>query len=174
MKRLLSIFLVLLLIGSASALPRTGGAQGIRVANLYVDGNVITSGTMTVGGVIVPQYWDFNVPISASSVDCNIFVPTSSWKVIAVSEVHTVGGSDSGAVTMQIMKCTGTQAPSAGSAVLNSTINLKGTANTIASGAVVVGSGLMKINATERLAIDFTGTMTALAGGVVTVRMQRI
>lgn len=137
---------------------------------------VTTADKLTVGGVIVPQYWDFNVPISATTVDSNIFIPTSNWQVIAVSEVHAVAGDNGSPVTAVIRKTNSTGAPSAGLVVTAGSFDLKGTANTIQNGVMRGGSDawVTKVNSTERLTLDVTGTLTTLAGGVVTVRLKRI
>jgi hypothetical protein len=166
------------ILGAGLTTTTTGGGAVTLKGNttVYTDKSlaVTTIDKLTVGGVIVPQYWDFNVPISASSVDTNVFVPTSSWQVVAVSEVHNVAGNDAAAVNVTLTKCTGTQTPTQGTPLLQAVINLKGTANTIISSTPVTGSGLCKVNSTERLALDFTGTLTTLAGGVVTVRLKRV
>jgi len=156
-----------LIVNSTSAL---NGATTVASSTALT---VTTADMLTEGGVIIPQYWDFNVPISATSVDSNVFVPTSNWQVVAVSEVHAVAGNDGSAVTVSLTKCTGTQTPTQG-AVIVATMDLKATANTITTGSVAAGSGIAKVNATERLALDFAGTPTTLAGGVVTVRLKRI
>jgi hypothetical protein len=137
---------------------------------------VVDADKLTVGGVIVPQYWDFNVPIAAATVDTNIFIPTSNWQVVAVSEVHSVAGNDAGAVSAIVRKTNSTGAPSAGVAVTAGTFDLKGTANTIQSGVVRSGADawVAKVNSTERLTLDVTGTLSTLAGGVVTVRLKRV
>jgi hypothetical protein len=166
------------ILGAGLTTTTTGGGAVVLKGNttVYTDKSlaVTTVDKLTVGGVIVPQYWDFNVPISAASVDTNVFVPTSSWQVVAVSEVHTVAGNDASPVNLTLTKCTGTQTPAQGSAVIQAVVNLKGTANTIISSTPATGSGLCKVNSTERLALDFSGTLTTLAGGVMTVRMKRI
>jgi hypothetical protein len=177
------------LAGTGKFTTGTGVTKVLGVESVYGDthlnGTDIASGAtlavtsadkLTVGGVIVPQYWDFNVPITATTVDANIFIPTSNWQVIAVSEVHSVAGNDAGAVNAIVRKTNSTGAPSAGVAVTAGSFDLKGTANTIQSGTVRSGADLWtaKVNSTERLTLDVTGTLATLAGGVVTVRLKRI
>jgi hypothetical protein len=155
------------------------GAIGISGTSTVATGKsviVTDADKLTVGGVIVPQYWDFNVPIAAATVDTNIFIPTSNWQVVAVSEVHSVAGNDGSPVTAVVRKTNSTGAPSAGVVVTEGTFDLKGTANTIQTGVVRSGTyaWTTKVNATERLTLDVTGTLTTLAGGVITVRLKRI
>lgn len=95
------------------------------------------------------------------------------YEVSEVIETHTVLGTDGGDVTVDVKKCTGTQAPSAGTSVLSSTFNLKSTINTPVS--KVRGQGLATslvtrtVKAGERLCLDFTGTQTAVEGVAVQI-----
>jgi len=108
--------------------------------------------------------------------DAFIYTATRAVKVMGVSQVHMVAGSDGGAVTLQLKKCTGTQAPSAGTALLTNNTNagfdLKATANTVQNGTLVASSASLTLAAGDRLALDLTGTPTAVAGVQVEVDLQ--
>ena len=102
---------------------------------------------------------------------------TKALKVVAISEVHRVAGSDAGAVTLQIERLQGTEALDAGDPLLVAGFNLKGTANT------VVRKGLADLTATktllilsqgDRLALDDAGTLADVAGLTVTVLVEEI
>lgn len=172
--------------GGSGIFKTSGGAVTIGPGSVAFSGSptvatgktlaVVDADKLIVGEVIVPQYWDFNVPVSATSTDTNIFIATNNWQVVAVSEVHAVAGDNGGAVTAVIRKTNSTGAPSAGVVVTAGTFDLKGTANTIQSGVVRSGADawVTKVNSTERLTLDVTGTLTTLAGGVVTVRLKRV
>jgi hypothetical protein len=122
----------------------------------------------------IPEDMLVNVPIAATTVDSNVFIATGPCEVVGVSEVHTVAGSDGGAVTLDVTKCDGTEAPASGVTVLSSTIDLKGTANTVVNRTLTATRADRKLIAGERLGINVTGTLTALAGGVVTIRIKRL
>jgi hypothetical protein len=122
----------------------------------------------------IPEDMLVNVPIAAATVDSNVFIATGPCEVVGVSEVHTVAGSDGGAVTLDVTKCDGTEAPASGVTVLSSTIDLKGTANTVVNRTLTATTADRKLIAGERLGINVTGTLTALAGGVVTIRIKRL
>lgn len=126
----------------------------------------------TVGSI--PEDMLVSVPLAAASVDSNVFIATGPCEVVGVSEVHAVAGSDVGAVTLDVVKCDGTEAPSAGVTVLSSTIDLKGTADTVVNRTLTATVANRKLVAGERLAINVTGTLTALAGGVVTIRLKKL
>ena len=109
-------------------------------------------------------------PINAASVDENIFTASDAWVVTHIEEVHAVAGNDASAVTVFLMVCDGTEAPSAGVAAQSAAFDLKGTANTVQAGSL---SGTPTLADGDRLALDYTGTLTTLAGGSVTVHLAR-
>lgn len=92
--------------------------------------------------------------------------------VTRIQEVHETAGNDAGAVTINVEKLTGTQAPGAGSGILSSTINLKGTANTVVTGTLTTTSSIRSLAAGDRLALLKTGTLTLVAGVTVLVELQ--
>jgi hypothetical protein len=100
------------------------------------------------------------------------FTATRSCRPVNVSAVHEVAGNDAGAVTLQVKKHTGTQAPGTGTDLLQATVNLKGTANTVQSPAVIATAASKLLAVGDRLGIALTGTPTSLAGLVVTVELE--
>lgn len=126
----------------------------------------------TVGSI--PEDIIVTVPVNANTVDANVFIATGPCEVVAVSEAHTVAGSDVGAVTLDVTKCDGTEAPSAGVTVLASTFDLKGAADTVVDKALTATKANRKLVDGERLGVNVTGTLTALAGGVVTIRIKQL
>lgn len=108
--------------------------------------------------------------------DAFIFVATHPCKLVGIRAVHIVAGNDAGAVTLQVRKCTGTQAPAAGTALLTNNTNagfdLKAAANTVQTGALVGTAASLVMAVGDRLALDLTGTPTALAGLTVTGEME--
>jgi len=113
-----------------------------------------------------------------TSPNTTIFIADADYEVESVSEVHETLGTDGGAVTLDCVKCTGTQAASAGATVLSSTFNLKATINTVVrkdvSSGTLVGLGSRMLAKGDRLALLFTGTLTALTGVCVEVILKPI
>lgn len=110
--------------------------------------------------------------LSAASVDRYLFTADRAYHVETLSEVHVVAGTDTGAVTLTVTKCTGTQAPSAGAIVTATAFNLKSTAATVVN---KTGAGTAAtLAAGDRLGFDFTGVLTGLAGGVVTIALKPV
>ena len=56
----------------------------------------------------------------------------------------------------------------------NAGFNLKGTANTVQAGALTTTAAALKLAPGDRLSADFAGTLTAVAGVVVTVELRPI
>lgn len=105
-----------------------------------------------------------------------IFVATRPCSVVGISEVHTVAGSDAGAVTVLVERLTGTTAPGSGTSLMTSTFNLKGTANTTQYAGIRGGTSLISktgLNIGDRLALKVSGTLTALKGVCVTVELTQ-
>ena len=121
-----------------------------------------------------------NVPLvlNSAAVDQTAFIADRAYVVERVEEVHATAGSDAGAVTLDVKKCTGTTAPASGTTVLGSTFNLKSTANTVVtksrSNEGVVSTPVATLAAGDRLSIDITGTTTAYAGGLVTIVLSPV
>lgn len=104
-----------------------------------------------------------------------LFVADAPYILEQVSEIHETLGTDGSAVTLDIVKCTGTQAASAGTSVLSSTFNLKATINTVvrktqASGLVTTSSKAgLRLAAGDRFCAKFGGVFTSLTGVCVTL-----
>ncbi len=126
-----------------------------------------------ISGFATPEReFSLTVPLAAATVDGNVFVATRRCKVVAIAEAHAAAGTDAGAVTLAVKKCTGTQAPSAGTAVHTGSANLKGTADTVQNLGITDAAATLAPG--NRLAIDATGVLTALAGGILTIRLRYV
>lgn len=104
----------------------------------------------------------------------HFFTAINPCEVLVVSEVHTVAGSDGGAVTLDIEKCTGTTAIGSGTSILASTFNLKSTAYTPVRKSGTGLSSARQLEAGDRLAWKTSGTLTALQGVQVTLYIKHL
>ena len=93
-------------------------------------------------------------------------------EVIQAYEVHRVLGTDAGAVTLDIEKLTSGQALDAGVSVLSGTFNLKSTVNTPVRVKATATDVNRVLNPGDRLALKDAGTLTAVAGVLVTVLLK--
>lgn len=128
-------------------------------------GTVITTEPTGAGAVVRVGS---TMQANAQAVDHHFFIADRAYSLVAVREIHSTAGTDAGAVTLDVKKCTGTQAPSAGTTVLTATFNLKGTADTVNAGTIVATT----LAVGDRLAVDITGTTTSVAGVNVSVVLQ--
>jgi hypothetical protein len=162
----------------------TATAANLRLApgdRLSVD----FAGTLTaLAGVVVvvtfvPYYTTvevtFNLNANSALADQCFFYAGRPYNIIAISEVHSTAGTDGGAVNLQVTLDRETDAPGAGSDLIslnaNAGFNLKGTANTVQVGTFI-SNGLNYMLAGDRLSVDFAGTLTSVAGVVVTVTLE--
>jgi len=117
--------------------------------------------------------FQFNASVNVGNVkDGFLFIPTEgSWRVHSAKYMPMVAGTDGGAVTLDLKVTTGVQAPSAGTTQLDATINLKSTAYTEQSADLIASPTTISLG--MALAVDFTGTMTAVEG-TLTVCLVRL
>lgn len=133
-----------------------------------------TADKLTVASVIVPQHIEvtYHQNVNANLVDTSFFVANRAYTITAVRVNHGVAGSDAGAVTLDVKKATGTQAPSAGTTVLSATHNLKAVANTVVNLGLSATAANLDLAAGDRLAIDYTGVLTGVDNVAVTVQLK--
>lgn len=105
----------------------------------------------------------------AGSVDTHCFIADRAYKVASVKHIVSVGASGA---TLDVKKCTGTQAPAAGTTTLNATLDLNATANTTTTAVLSATPANLLLAAGDRLALDFSGTLTGLVGAV-TIYLRR-
>lgn len=137
-----------------------------------IDGDLINQITTRVNnGPTVVVYAPSGTP---SATDVAFFVATRAYRVIAISEVHSVAAG--GASVIQVTKDTGTTAPGAGTDLLtNNTgggFDLNATANTVQVGALATLNATITLAAGDRLSVDYAQTIQSTAGIVITVALQ--
>lgn len=111
---------------------------------------------------------------TSAATDTNygtFFIVPSSCYVNAVYEVHGTAGSDGGAVTLTVEKLTGTQAKGSGTSVLNTTVNLKATKDTVQIPQISTNKNAVNLATGDRLSLLTTGTLTAVAQVCVIVEI---
>jgi hypothetical protein len=141
---------------------------------------VTTADKLTVAGVIVSPTKSISVqcPANADCVDKAFFIADRAYQVTAIGEVHSAAGTNGSAVNLQVTKDVTTDAPGAGTDLLTNNTNagfdLKGTANTVQAGTLTATTASLQLAAGDRLSLDFAGTLTTLAGVLVTVTLKPI
>ncbi len=98
-------------------------------------------------------------------------IPVKS-ELVKVYEVH---GTASGATcTLSIERLQGTETSTQGDGVVNATIDLNGTANTVQEGTIVKTSNIHIFEAGDRVGTDVTGTVGSLATMVVCLQFRPV
>ena len=161
--------------GSGTGEIKTGtGAIALNGSTTVATGKTLAvtdADKLTVGGKIVPQYLILNVPINADSVDQWVFVADAAYELDTVELSYTVA-STSG--TFDLKKSTTVQAPASGDTMLTGTVDLSQIANTVYAGTKHGTESNRRLADGNKLSVCFAGTMTGLAGGVVTIRLFRV
>lgn len=120
-----------------------------------------------VTGTRIAQYYrPANGDIATYTMDLNI-IPGSVIRAVAMR--WSAAGTNGSAVTADITKDTSTTAPGAGTSILLAAQSVKGTANVSVYPTLAASSATLTMASGDRLALVMTGTLTALAGLVVTV-----
>lgn len=127
-------------------------------------------------GQFSPRRIDVNFGLNAAIGD--VAIPLDDYyEIVEVREVHTVLGTDGGAVTLTIEKLTGTGAFPGTNCFQALSFNLKAAINTVQTLKVSVLTAVSAAQRAaqlfspgDRLGFNFNGVLTALAGvGVVAV-----
>jgi hypothetical protein len=126
-----------------------------------------------------PEPTMLSCAFGVGAVDNWLFVADRAYQVASIKEVHAVAGTDSGAVTLGVRKITDASAPGAvaGATVkelVTADFNLKSTANTTVNGALSATVADLQLAAGDKLGLNFTGILTALAGATLTVELRAI
>lgn len=153
--------------------PTSAPSGAAQKGDVYVDTNGVPqwhNGTNFVagGGNVV-----LSIPIDASgsAFDKNVFIADRAYQLVSVEEVH---GTASTSGTLDIEKCTGTTAPGSGTSMCTGTLSLSGTANTTVAGTLSSTAADTKLADGDRIAFDFSGTLTNIVGCVVTIVLRPI
>lgn len=108
---------------------------------------------------------------TAGNYGAFFIIPFTACYLSDFKEAHQTAGSDASAVTLDLEKLTGTQAPDGGVSMLASTLSLKATANSVQT--ATLSSTLTNRNLVlgDRLCLKDSGTLTAVANVNVLVEL---
>lgn len=148
--------------------PTTGGTDVLGVG-------VDTGGSLTWGGgAAVQPLWQsavYTFSANAGIADQPFFIANQPYVVKKIVQIHATAGTVAGC-TCVVKKVPSATTVANGTALQSSTFALDGTANTLQTATLATNSGTLTLAAGDRLAVDFTGTLTTLAGVCITVFMQ--
>lgn len=113
-------------------------------------------------------------PATAANFGVVFYIAPRAQQLVSFRERHSTAGNDAGAVTGMLKKVPSGTAAGSGTDMLASGINLKGTADTNASGTVHTTIANIQLAAGDGLAFVLTGTPTALADLGCTAELKDI
>lgn len=120
----------------------------------------------------------FNLQANGDLSDQAFFLALQPCIVSAAYACVSTKGTNGSDVNVQITKDTSTNAPGAGTDILtnntNAGFNLKNTINTIETGTLTATAATLRLAPGDRLAVDFAGILTAVAGLVIVVVLEPI
>jgi hypothetical protein len=116
----------------------------------------------------------YNLAANGDLVDQHFFVANRDYRVMAIRQVHSTLGTNGSAVTLDVKKSTSTQAAASGTTMLSATFDMKASINTVRLGTLTSTEADLRLAPGDRISIDYTGTLTALAGVVVVVTLQAV
>lgn len=115
---------------------------------------------------LVGERFSVEAQLDAADADTHIWVcPVGrTARVLAINEVHSVVGG--GSAACQPRRAQGTEAPASGDLLTTATIDLTATANTVITPTLTATDANRVLAAGDRLALDFSGTLTGLEGAI--------
>lgn len=111
------------------------------------------------------------VVLGALSVSSTLFVADAAYQILSV---RSAWGVASASGTLDVEKLTGTTVPGSGTSILTGTINIAGTANTVASGALTATAADLLLAAGDRLSYKLGGVLTNLVGCSLSIVLKRL
>lgn len=150
-------------VGALAAASISVNTDGLRVGSRIVEAE---------------QQNTISIPLNSGCVDQNVFIAPRALQITRIDYSHAVAGNDAGSVNLQVAKQTGTQAIGSGTNLLtnntNAGFNCKAAANTVQNGTLTGTTASLQLAAGDRLALDFSGVVTTLAGVTLTFRYRPI
>lgn len=144
----------------------------VRAVNVDSDNKTYVAEALTTGE---RKTVTFTMDTAAGVATQAFFIADRAYRLVGISEVHRVAGSDAAAVTGSVEKTTGTIVPGSGTTMMSGTFNFKGTANTVQNATLsTTNTGdsdnpdlLLAVG--DRLSVVVTGVTTALRGVQITI-----
>lgn len=124
----------------------------------------------------IPEDVVITVPLLAASVDNDVWVSNGNYMVVGFKEAHDVVGGASAAVRPRKITDTSRSGAVASGTVKELTtanIDLTASINTVRTPTLVSTRADLKFKSGDRLALDFSGTLTGLVG-YLTIYLKRL
>jgi hypothetical protein len=161
-------------VRKAATLPKTStNVPTIAASSIRYSGDELQVATPTqwvpLGRVVLTAA----LPVSADGVDQYLFLADRAYQIVSVQEIHTTAGGSGAQVAVNKLTANAV-APSAGTNMLTAVVDLTTTVNTVQAGTLSATTANTKLAAGDRIALDFSGTITPLAGGILQIILKSI
>lgn len=114
-----------------------------------------------------PKQTVVTLEILEASVDNHFFVAREICRVKAITLIPRVAGTGAGTTVLTVTRCQGTEAPNGGDNLLQSTLNLEGSVDTVQNGTLTGTDADLILAVGDRLAVDYTKTaMTSVVANL--------
>lgn len=161
--------------GQAGELWLVRDRQGIKIAEIDSLGvfKIAAEDNFEIGGAPVGNRVIVTHQLLAASVDQDMWVADRAYLVTSIRESHAVIGGSSAAVAPRKITDTSVPGATASATVLEllatPAIGLETTKDTSVAPALVAASASLTFAAGDRLALNFSGTLTGLVGSITVV-----
>ena len=149
------------------------GSGSVNLIGVDGNNNVVMPNTPVIGGQFLNppmlKTVTYNECLNASIGTTPFFIADQAYTVTGINYVNKTAGTGTGTVT--VTHDTGTQAPGGGTSLLASAIAVTAVANTVTPGTLTTTTSALTLAKGDRLSVLFAGTLTTLAGVVVTVTL---
>jgi hypothetical protein len=160
----------------------TTGTGAVKHGGTLTGDAIVSNGTITSSGNILPTEIVITVPITkaeivAGEINKTVFTANESWKITLIEERHTAAEATATTATIGVMKCTTTQAPSAGVLTTAAVMDLKSTALTTVTPALSSTASDYTLADGNSLAIWYKNTGAAIGefrSGCITLHLKRV
>lgn len=109
---------------------------------------------------------------AALEVDSWVFLSDRNYVIVGVKEVHTVANGATLTADLKVTRSGTAQAPTSGTSILASTLNLNSTDNTIVTGTLSTTSSNLYLNSGDLLGVVLSTDLTSLQGCLITVTLE--
>lgn len=123
----------------------------------------------TIGSIPQDVYIQCAISTATQAVDQIVFQADRPYKLVGVTATFSTASSSG---TLQLEKCPVGTAAGSGTDMLASTMSLSGTAGVTVGGTLSNTESTLILDTTDRIALDFGGTVTSLANLNITIRLR--
>lgn len=128
-----------------------------------------TTDGLTVGGFIAATHTPINIELLATSVDNWVYIAPRAVQVTSLREIHSVVGGGSAAVKFRKITAATVAAPGAAVAagiteLATAAFDLTAAVNVSQTATLTSTTADLQLAAGDKIAADFSGTLTGLVG----------